>query len=120
MDTDLAQAYAYPAEDRWLRANMISTIDGAGWHDGKSGGLGSETDRRLFSLLRGLADVVLVGAGTVRIEGYGPVRAAEHWGEVRAGRGAVPPLAIVSRGLEFNLDAAVFTEAAVPTIVITT
>jgi len=120
VDTDLTEAYAYPADGRWLRANMISTVDGAGWHDGKTAGLGNETDKRLFSLLRGLTDVVLVGAGTVRIEGYGPVLPGSHWGDVRAGRSAVPPLAIVSRALEFDLDAAVFTEAAVPTIIITT
>jgi len=119
-DVDLAAAYAYPDEGRWLRANMISTVDGAGWHDGKTESLGSSADKRLFSLLRGLADVVLIGAGTVRIEGYGPVKAAEHWSDIRSGRTPVPPLAIVSRALEFNPDAPIFSEALVRTIVLTT
>ena len=39
-----------------------------------SGGLGGAADHALFSTLRALADVVLVAAGTVRAEGYGPAR----------------------------------------------
>jgi len=46
--------------------------------DGKVGGLSSETDAELFRLVRSLADVVLVGAETVRRERYGPVRVPEE------------------------------------------
>ena len=38
--------------------------------DGLSAGLGSKADQRVFGMLRRLADVVLVGAGTVRAEDY--------------------------------------------------
>lgn len=117
---DLAEAYACPAGRPWLRANMISSLDGAAWHDGLSGGLGCPADRRVFRLLRGLADVVLVGAGTTRAEGYRPVRPGPDWTELRAGRPAAPPLAIVSRSLDLDLDAPVFTEPVERTIVITT
>ncbi|WP_225993112.1 pyrimidine reductase family protein [Actinomadura rudentiformis] len=117
---DLAEAYAYPAEGAWLRANMISTLDGAAWSlEGRSGGLGNEADRQLFSLMRGLADVVIAGAGTARVEGYGPVAPGPGWEELRAGRTAVPPLAIVSRRLELDLGGPLFTDADPPTILLT-
>ncbi|QXJ20542.1 pyrimidine reductase family protein [Actinomadura graeca] len=115
---DLAERYAYPGHGPFLRANMVASLDGAAQRDGLSGGLGGEADRALFSLLRGLADVVIVGAGTVRAEGYGPVRPDDGWGGVRDGRAPVPPLAIVSRSLDLDLDAPVFTEAAARTIVL--
>ncbi len=57
-----------------LRLNMIASVDGATTVAGLSGGLGGAGDKALFRALRSLADVVLVGAGTVRAEGYGPPR----------------------------------------------
>ena len=71
---DLATVYAYPHRlDRpWVRANMVSSIDGAGSVDGHSAGLSSPPDKQIFALLRAQADVVLVGAGTARAEAYGP------------------------------------------------
>ncbi|WP_336923217.1 dihydrofolate reductase family protein [Aquipuribacter sp. SD81] len=58
---------------RWVRANMVSTVDGAATGpDGRSGSVSSDVDKAVFGLLRGLADAVLVGAGTARSEGYGP------------------------------------------------
>ncbi|GAA0256124.1 pyrimidine reductase family protein [Actinomadura nitritigenes] len=118
---DLAERYAYPpGGGTWLRANMVASLDGAAQRDERSGGLGNAADQELFLLLRGLADVVIVGAGTVRAEGYGPVRPRESWGAVRDGRPPVPPLAVVSRTLGLDFDAPLFTEAAVPTIVLTT
>ncbi|QFG20687.1 pyrimidine reductase family protein [Actinomadura sp. WMMB 499] len=116
---DLAEAYAYPPEGMWLRANMVAGLDGAAQRDERSGGLGNEADKRLFLLLRGLADAVIVGAGTVRAEGYGPVRPIPEWGDVRDGRTPVPPLVIVSHSLGLDFDGPVFTEARVPTIVLT-
>ncbi|TDC62397.1 pyrimidine reductase family protein [Actinomadura sp. GC306] len=118
-DVDLAEAYAYPPGGVWLRANMVTSLDGAAQREGRSGGLGNAADRHLFLLLRGLADVVIVGAGTVRTEGYGPVKPSAGWDGVRAGRSPVPPLAIVSRTLDLDFDAPVFTEAKARTIVLT-
>jgi riboflavin biosynthesis pyrimidine reductase len=113
---DVAEAYAYPpgpARDRpWVRANMIASADGAATLDGRSGGLGGEADRGLFMLLRGLCDAVVVGAGTVRAEGYGPARPDPSWEPLRKGRPATPPIAIVSRSLDLDFDSPVFTEAA--------
>ncbi|WP_067801610.1 pyrimidine reductase family protein [Actinomadura formosensis] len=119
-EVDLAERYAYPADTTWMRANMVASLDGAAQRDGRSGGLGNAADRHLFLLLRGLADVVIVGAGTVRAEGYGPVRPSEGWDGVRDGRPPVPPIAIASRTLDLDFDAPIFTEARVPTIVLAT
>ncbi|SEG09367.1 Pyrimidine reductase, riboflavin biosynthesis [Thermomonospora echinospora] len=108
----LQQAYAYPADGVWLRANMIASLDGAAWFGDRTERLGSPGDRRLFLALRGMADAVIVGAETVRVEGYGPVkRSGEDWQALRGERPATPPLAIVSRRLDLDLDAPVFTQA---------
>jgi riboflavin biosynthesis pyrimidine reductase len=118
---DLAERYAYPPDGgTWLRANMVASLDGAAQRDERSGGLGNTADQELFLLLRGLADAVVVGAGTVRAEGYGPVKPRESWDGVRDGRPPVPPLAIVSRTLDLDFDAPIFTEAVAPTIVLAT
>lgn len=119
-DVDLVERYAYPADGVWLRANMVASLDGAAQRDERSGGLGNAADRRLFLLLRGLADVVIVGANTVRAEGYGPVKPSEGWGGVREGRPPVPPIAICSRTLDLDFDAPIFTAARARTIVLAT
>nr|WP_246497156.1 pyrimidine reductase family protein [Sphaerisporangium rubeum] len=115
----MAAAYAYPGE-RWLRLNMVASADGGIAVEGLSGGLSGEGDRRVFGVLRGLADVVLAGAATVRAEGYGPARPRASWGPLRAGRPPAPPIAVISGRLALDLASPLFTEAAVPTIVITT
>ncbi|NVI89871.1 pyrimidine reductase family protein [Actinomadura sp. BRA 177] len=119
-EVDLVERYAYPAGTTWMRANMVASLDGAAQRDERSGGLGNAADRHLFLLLRGLADVVIVGAGTVRAEGYGPVKPSDGWDGVRDGRTPVPPIAIVSRTLDLDFDAPIFTAAQVPTIVLAT
>jgi riboflavin biosynthesis pyrimidine reductase len=116
----LAAAYAYPRE-RWLRANFVSSADGAAYIDGRSGGLSSPDDKRLFGLLRVLADVVLVGAGTVRAEEYKPALRRPSLASLREGRTETPAIALVTRTLGLNLAAPLFTEAPpdARTIVIT-
>jgi len=59
----------------WLVANMVTSIDGAATLDGRSGGLGGDDDKVIFAALRAQADVILVGAQTVRDEGYHQPRA---------------------------------------------
>lgn len=69
---DLEKLYAAPSTP-WLRVNMVSTLDGAvTGESGRSAGISNDVDRRVFELLRELSDVVVVGAGTARIEGYRP------------------------------------------------
>ncbi|MFM7061880.1 MAG: dihydrofolate reductase family protein [Actinomycetes bacterium] len=86
-----------PTGRPWVLANMVMSIDGAIAVDGRSGGLGGQPDRQMFTAVRSVPDVVLVGAGTARTERYrrpGPGPAAE----LRTGRGqtAAPLLAVVS------------------------
>lgn len=124
-DDDLDRIYAWPdwpVPTAWLRANMVMTADGAARSpDGLSAGISSDADRRVFGRLRGLADVVLAGAGTVRAEGYRPARAKPDFAERRAAAGQppVPAVAVVSRSLHLDLTSALFAQAAVPTIVLT-
>jgi riboflavin biosynthesis pyrimidine reductase len=124
-DDDVDAAYAWPGWPRpqpWVRANMVSTVDGAARApDGVSAGISSDADRRLFGRLRGLADVVLAGAGTVRAEGYRPARPKAAFAERRAlaGQGEVPAIAVVSRSLALDLTSPLFTEPVVRTIVVT-
>jgi riboflavin biosynthesis pyrimidine reductase len=70
----LPSLYAPPTLP-WLRANMVATLDGAGTGpDGRSGSINNEVDHEVFQTLRRAADAIVVGAGTARAEGYGPVR----------------------------------------------
>ena len=74
-DEDLVRLYAAPSTP-WLRVNMVSTVDGsATGESGRSGSINNVADKRVFDTLRRLADVIVVGAGTARAEGYGPARA---------------------------------------------
>ncbi|MDN5853666.1 MAG: pyrimidine reductase family protein [Actinomycetia bacterium] len=119
----LADAYAYPDGRTWLRANFVSTVDGAATgSNGVTASISPAVDQRVFALLRSLCDVILVGAGTTREEGYEPVRPDEIDGELRdeLGLAPVPPIAVVSASL--NLPDALIRPAsqAPPTIVFTT
>jgi riboflavin biosynthesis pyrimidine reductase len=98
---------------------MVSSVDGAAWRDGTTSGLGSPADQRLLALLRGLSDVIIVGANTVRVEGYKAVRPRPEWAELRTGRTAAPRLAVVSGALEFDFTRPPFTGDGVRAIVIT-
>ncbi|MEV6654459.1 pyrimidine reductase family protein [Streptomyces sp. NPDC051219] len=119
---ELAEAYAYPAGDApWLRANMVSTLDGAAQHGGRSQPISCETDMRIFGTLRGLADVVVVGAETVRLEGYRPARAREAFAARRkaAGQGPAPAIAVVSASLQLDFGLPLFSSPLVPTLILT-
>ncbi|MQA04845.1 MAG: pyrimidine reductase family protein [Streptosporangiales bacterium] len=120
-EPDLDAVYAYPAASPWLRANMIASVDGAAVLDGGSRALGSATDRKLIGHLRGLADAVIVGAGTARAEKYGPLRPKQERRQRRlaAGLTPVPRLVIVSGSLDLDVSASAFTEAELPTVVVT-
>ena len=63
-----------PAGRPWLGVCMVSSIDGSTVVDSNSRSLSSPTDQEVLLTLRDLADVLIVGAATVRIEGYGPPR----------------------------------------------
>jgi riboflavin biosynthesis pyrimidine reductase len=122
---DLVEAYAPPEgvrDDRpFVRCNMISSLDGAIAVEGRSGMLGGSADRRVFQVLRSLADVIVVGAGTVREEGYGPARLDQDLRDRRQARGQspLPPLAVVTRSGNLDWSSPFFTEALARPIVLT-
>lgn len=121
-DAELLDAYALPdrAAPR-LRANFVSSLDGAVTLDGRSGGLGSSDDQRLMTVLRTLADVIIVGAGTVRAEGYGGLRLPPDMVKWRRAMGLSdqPPLAVVSSSLDLDPAHPFFTDALVRPMVLT-
>lgn len=118
-DADIDAAYAWPVDTvgagHWVRANMVSTLDGRGaGPDGLSDPISSPADKKVFGRLRGLADAIVVGAGTVRAENYRPARPKADFAERRAASGQrpAPVVAIVSRSLDLNFDAELFTAPA--------
>jgi riboflavin biosynthesis pyrimidine reductase len=122
-DARLAAFYTYPDDlDRcWVRANMISSLDGGATDDGKSGGLAGPGDKALFSRMREEADVVLVGASTVRIENYSGAQmsVAQRQERQRRGQAELPPIAILTHGADFEHDAKIFTRTEVPPLIMT-
>lgn len=117
-EVDLLTAYGgddrSPPPDRpWVMVNMITSADGATAVDGRAGGLGGPADQRVLSLLRVLADVVLVGAGTIRAEGYAPHRPSAAMRAMRQAKGQTPAaaFAVPTASLDLNPDASVFTKA---------
>jgi riboflavin biosynthesis pyrimidine reductase len=119
-DFELAEVYAYPRE-RWLRTNMVMSADGAASVNGLSGGLSAAGDKRVFGILRVLADVVLVGSGTAEAENYKPARPRPALASLRAGRPATATIAVISGSLDLDLTSPLFTDAPAHarTIVIT-
>ncbi|MGN6218838.1 MAG: pyrimidine reductase family protein [Microbacterium sp.] len=121
--SELFDAYAMPdREATRVRMNFVSSADGAVTLGGRSGALGGGTDRALMQVLRAMADVVLVGAGTVRAEGYGDLRVGADDVAWRRSHGLEdqPALAVVSGGLHVDPDAPVFAEAVRRPVVVTT
>jgi riboflavin biosynthesis pyrimidine reductase len=79
--TDAGRAWVssiYARSDAaYVRLNMITTLTGAAsGQDGTSETLSSRVDRAILGVIRAAADVVVVGAQTVRAEGYVVPRAA--------------------------------------------
>ncbi len=115
-------SYDWPT-DRYVRACMVLTVDGSvAGPDGLSGSISSATDRAVLDAVRRVADAYLVGAGTVRAEDYGPVRARPDVAGTRAARGqaAAPTLAIVSASCRFDWDASRFRHSDNRPIILTT
>jgi 5-amino-6-(5-phosphoribosylamino)uracil reductase len=126
-ERDIAEVYGgtlgpAPAGRPHVTVNMVASVDGATAVNGRTGVLSSPPDREVFRLLRSLADVVLVGAETVRAEGYGTVKADEAVRAARAARGQTPAaaLAVVTRSLTLDWSSKLFTEPTQRPFVLTT
>lgn len=104
-----------------FRFNFVVSADGAAAVDGRSGGLGDPADRRVFSVLRQTCDAVLVGAGTVRAEGYaGDLLGAggRSWREEH-GLPPHPGLVLVSGTLDLDPGSDLFSRAPVRPLILT-
>jgi riboflavin biosynthesis pyrimidine reductase len=113
-DVDVHALYAADWLDRGgLRVDFVSSVDGGAQAEGRSAGLQTPGDNRVFAALRDLADVVLVGAGTALAEGYRGIRVDERRQAVRRAYGLsdVLPTAVISRSLRLDPDSPLFTEA---------
>lgn len=118
----LLELYAAP-DGSWVRTNFVTSIDGAAVLDGSSSGLTNTLDQHVLKLLRGLADVVLVGGATIRAEDYIGVRvtdsAQQHWRQEH-GMAPVPPIAVVTGRADIDPESRLFTHTIVPPIILTT
>jgi riboflavin biosynthesis pyrimidine reductase len=108
----------YAAVDRhrcggWVMANMVAGLDGSAAIAGRVAALSNDVDSRLFLQMRALADVVMVGAQTLRAEAYGAIRLTEGQASERqeSGRRAHPVLAVVTRSLDVDWSAKAFRDA---------
>lgn len=106
-----------------VRLDMVSSVDGAGSVAGRSAGLQTPGDNRVFAVLRDLCDVILVGAGTARSEGYGPAvpSAARQARRESLGYRAIPRTALVSGSLDIDPASPLIADAptSAPTLVLT-
>ena len=119
---ELLEAYAIADRDvPAVRMNFVTSLDGAVTLEGRSAGLGDEYDRLAMQVLRALTDVVLVGAGTVRVEGYGGLRVGEADAAWRRSHGLAPQprVAVVSSRLDLGPEHPVFARAVERPIVVT-
>lgn len=100
---------------------MVSTADGAAQLDGRSGGLGNAADTALFALLRAQADVLLVGAGTVRAEGYAGDHPSPAMRALRTRRGlsVAPRIALVTQRADLRPGDPLFTDTEVRPLIVT-
>ena len=122
---DLAELYRHPpgSGSGWLRTNFVCTLDGAiSGPDGRSGSINTVSDHHVFALHRALADVIMVGAGTVRAEGYRAVDLADWQHELRASLGlaAFPTLAVVTGSRDLDPEIARPDHDHGPVLIITT
>lgn len=97
----------------WVTCNTATSADGATAVDGVSATLGGAIDRAVFGAIRALADVILVGAATVRVEDYRPGRSSAAGRAMRVARGqaAAPRIAVVSGSLSVDPAARLLAEA---------
>jgi riboflavin biosynthesis pyrimidine reductase len=112
-----------PSGPCWVLANMVGGLDGSAAIGGRVAALSTKPDAALFLAMRTIADVVLVGAETIRREGYGPLLLPKARAQARRalGKPSSPRLAVVSRSLELDWSGRAFTDPALeqPPIVVT-
>lgn len=103
-----------PSGPCWVMANMVGGLDGSAAIGGRVAALSTKPDAALFLAMRTVADVVMVGAETIRREGYGPLLLPKVRAQARreAGKPGSPRLAVVSRSLDLDWTGRAFTDPA--------
>lgn len=116
-EVDPVVAYAVdrprPTGRPWVASLMVASADGAAAIAGRSGTLGGAGDLAVFRAVRAVADALVVGAGTVRAEDYGPARTPQEGRAARTARGQArhPQLVVVTTRLDLDPGQRLFTEA---------
>jgi riboflavin biosynthesis pyrimidine reductase len=113
-ETDLVELYRHPAPEGrgWVRSNFVMSLDGSvQGPDGRSGSINTESDHYVFALQRALADAILVGANTVRFEGYRAVDLEPWQLEIREQEGLAPYPMLVIISASADLDPVIATAA---------
>ncbi|MDG4823837.1 pyrimidine reductase family protein [Asanoa sp. WMMD1127] len=121
LDDEALTTWYGRSERPTLRVNFVTSVDGAVEVEGYSAGLSGPADKRVFGILRMVCDGLVVGAGTMRHEGYRAVKLDERRRSWRRERGLpeAPTLVVVSNRLAVDPTAPVFTEAPVRPVVLT-
>jgi riboflavin-specific deaminase-like protein len=110
-------------QDRaWVAIDMVASLDGAATLAGRTAELGGEADHHVFTQLRATGDAILVGAGTVREENYGPAAGPASRQADRVARGLAPRplLVIVSGSLDLDPGHRAFSNPDHRPLVVTT
>ncbi|MDO5634216.1 MAG: dihydrofolate reductase family protein [Micrococcus sp.] len=128
-DAEILALYAPPPPEQrraghrpWVRMMVISSADGAVSVQGQSGALGSPADQRVFALARRTADAIVVGAATVRAEGYAGALVdddAQRWRHEQ-GRAAHPVPVLITGSMSIPASDPFFTQAPRRPLVATT
>jgi riboflavin biosynthesis pyrimidine reductase len=125
-----------PHSDRaYVIGNFVTTLDGVvslnepGHASGGNISGFNQQDRMVMGLLRAIADVVIVGAGTLRAEPnhrwtaqYIYPALAEEYSLLRSshGKSAYPLNVIVTASGEVNLNLPLFRSSEIPVLIVTT
>lgn len=121
-DLDLDEVYWITVVGRQhVRGVMVASADGAAQAHGRAEGLSGPADSRLFAVLRGQADVILVGRTTAQVEGYAgeqPSHERRLWRLARS-LSEAPPIAVVTSTCDLDPAAGLFTKTVAKPIVIT-
>ncbi len=121
-EQEVADRYPWPDDQPWVRAMMVTTLDGAAaGPDGLSGSVSSSADQLVFNAVRRYADAVLIGAQTIRAEQYSPMKAKPEDAARRAeaGQSPAPVIAVVTGSLDLPWQLPVWSESTNRPIVIT-
>jgi riboflavin biosynthesis pyrimidine reductase len=93
-----------PAERPLVGMNFVATVDGRATIEGRSGPIGSDADTAMLVGLRKRFEAVIIGAGTMRVERYGPMD---------------PLVVLVSGRLDLPWDAPLFEDQAGEALIFT-